>query len=322
MAQQVLNIINQFMAYTPVNGITDNPVLRNFDWSRRIYSIPVDNAQTEVKLLPPNETLEIFSGIVPHNITTAESVELQLLGDSVYRLRVTSAGSFFRNKRAITGLTTCEITLNNQTIAFFDFNTATLNAVVGDTLRCKGYNTKDSNIVWNVVNTGDWVVIGVNGSVLTCKRPLGQPFQAIEESATISNVDLEIFASSGVQIGNSITLEDNFLIYGKQSFIVQDVTPETIDFLSGEPLPVGIITPYIANQITLNNKTKRFLYVESNNSVAIQLNGDTGSNFVVEPITYNDVNQPGFFTKFGAMSACSVKNLTLEPAMITFLMAE
>lgn len=322
MTQQVLNIINQFMAYTPVNGITDNPILRNFDWSRRIYSIPVDNAQTETKTLAPNQSLEIFSGIVSHNITVAEDVVLSLLGDSVYRLSVVGGGSFFKTKKAVSSITTCDISINNQTIANFDFDAATLGAAIGDTLRCKGYNTKDSNTAWNSINTGDWVIIGINGSVLTCKRPIGQTFEAIEETATITGADLEIFSNAGVQVGNSITLEDNFLIYGKQSFIVQDVTSSTINFMSGEPLPVDIVTQYILNKITFNNKTKRFLYVEASNSVAVQLNGDTGSNFVVEPITYNDLQQPGFFTKFGAMSACTVKNLTLESVNVTFLMAE
>lgn len=311
------------MAYTPTNGITDNPVLRNFDWSRRIYSIPVDNAQTENKTLAPGQTLEIFSGIVSHGIVaTTNSVILTLLGDSVYRLSVTMGGSFFRTRRTVSGLTTCGVTINNQTIAVFNFGAASLGASVGDILRCKGFNTKDTNTAWNVVNSGDWVIIAISGSILTCKRPVSEAFKAIEETATITSADMEIFSSTGVQAGNSITLEDNFLVYGKQSFVVQSVTPETIDFLSGEPLPIGITTVYAANQITFNNKTKRFLYIESNGSVAIQLNGDTGVNFVVEPIAYGDVNQPGFFTKFGAVAACSVKNLTLEPAMITFLMAE
>ena len=311
------------MSYNADGGTTDNPALRNFDWTRRMYSIPIENTKNDTIVIPALESVSLFSGYRTHGIIAGDMAELISKGDSIYRLQTLDGTPNFRTKRITSNITSCNITINNHAVAVFDFVGATISAFVGDTIHVKGYNTKDANLAFSPINTGNWLVIGVSGSKLSCRRPIGEEFVGIEEqlATVVDGVDFEIFSPSGVQISDTIKIKD-WLVFGEKTFKVQSVTSSWLEFLSGEALPTNTPSTYESNKLSIYSNSKRFVYLESNQPVAVMFNDSVDQECLIEPVDSADTMLPGFMSKFGSIQSCTIVNKSIEPATVVFCTAE
>lgn len=321
--KKFLTTIQQFMSYSGAQGNTDNPTLKHFDWVRRIYNLSVEKPLSETKTIPPSQTMELFFGYRVITPTTGDIFKIAFLDEdsSTYRLINTSGTSSFRTARTLTGVSDCTITINNGTLAIFDFGSATHTAQIGDILRIKGYNTGDATTPWNPMNTGNWVIIGISGSKFQCVRPTGEQFVAIAETATAISSAVEIFSSAGVQAGDKMLI-DGILMLSLKTYAVKDVTPTAIDFVSAEAIPVEIESPYVANSIQFPFEGKKFIYIETDQEISVRFNGDTGDSNLVVPEKAGEQAYVGTFQKTGPMYQCVIKNRSLNPAQIMVLTAE
>ena len=165
--KNIANIITQILTYSDTVGTTDNPQLRNFDWNRRLSAIPIDNPDHKEIRIPPGESVTLFDGLRSHSLDDTSTVDISNVDGAMYLLSVTAGQpALFRTPRSITPLTDVTVTINNDSVATFEFVGATLTGVVaGDTMRVAGDSTFDDfTFDFNALNSGLWKVIGVSGN--------------------------------------------------------------------------------------------------------------------------------------------------------------
>ena len=107
MDKQILNCISQILAYKGIDGTTDNPSQRAYDWTRKLYSIAILNPKSDSMTIPPGGTLTLFDGTRANPLDNTSVLDLSLLpqSPSLYRLKVTAGTSGFKTKRVLTSVT-------------------------------------------------------------------------------------------------------------------------------------------------------------------------------------------------------------------------
>lgn len=302
-------------------SLNSNPRKRYVDWLSQISGLEVTNPRSDKFELVPGETSTIFSGTRSLGIDNTTEFEITLTDSSLYRItRTAGTQPAFRTNRNLT-LNTEEVTvtLNNNAVATFaldDLSLGTFAAVsVGDWVFIPGPTTGDSTTVFNTLNEGFWVVLA-KGSVnavanksLTLARLTGEDFEAVAETVTLtSNDQLIAFSASGVQRGDTVKISSGFSSITQQSFIITDVTPTWIEFISTSNLPLEEDILPTASGLVIYSDAKRFLRVEADQPCIVRLNGDTGNTNELEPRAPGDETQCGYLEKWGPVWSLVIVN--------------
>lgn len=326
MDRQVLNHISQSLAYRPISGVTDNPSQRSFDWTRKIYSIAVFNPKTSSVTIPSGQSVVLFDGTRPNPLDGTSVLSLSLLTNSpgVYRLSVNSGSTGFKTARSISGVTGCTVSINNGSLANFDFTGATLTGVaVGDILRINGAQNYDTGpFAFNPLNSGSWVIVGIQGTILSCTRPSGIAFQGVNESVASAAADVSIYAQDGVQDGDKIDISGVFSLVSQRVYTVKTATPNFIDFVSTQPLPNENNLTYTFGSVTFYVTAKKFIGIEVNQDAIVRYNDDTGNSNRVSPISPGDMIKVGWIEKWGDTYKCVVVNKSVNPLDVRFFTTE
>lgn len=330
MNQNVLNIITKLLCYSdPV--VTDNPSIRNYDLTRNITSIPVKLPKSETFVLAPSESKTLFNGVVSSSLSVSSVIDNKLISpeNSIYRLSVTSGPAGFRTARSVSGIDEVNITINNNTLAKFDFVGATLTGVqVGDIMRISGHILYDAGpFVFNPLNSGLWVVIGISGTVVTVQRMSGESFYGVTESILPGSgaaSQVLFYSSDGVQKGNKFKVTGTLVSTSHKTYEVLDVTPSWIDFVSTSPIAEEVGLSYVPGTIIFYSASKKLIYIESDQNCVVRFNDDTSDNCIVEPVNnisacYSDF---GYLHKWGETYKCVVVNKSVMPLNLKFISAE
>lgn len=325
MTQHVLNILARLTSYNDA-VTTDNPMLRSFDVTRKIDSVAVSNPVSDNKTLAPGESLTLFDGQVATSVSGASTGDLELASsdNSVYRLSVTGPAGF-RTARSVSGITVCDVTVNNNAVALFDFTGASLGAVqTGDIMRISGTELYDTGpFAFNPLNAGLWVVLGISSGVVTAKRQTGEPFLAVVETvATVNPSDVSFYSSAGVQKGQKISLSAPFSSISQKIFEVLAVTPDMIDFVSADPLPEETGLTLSSTAVIIYKNAKKVVYLETDQDCVLRFNGDTSNNVKVGPVSNGQCQIPGVFLKWGDAYSCILVNQSVNSLHVRYLTAE
>lgn len=317
--KNILNVINSILAYDEPQGNTDNPSKRNVDWSRRYQGLTIGNPKSQSYKIPAGQTLTIFDGmrLNPLDGTSILDIINVAPSESRYRLKVTAGASGFKTARSVTGLDEVFVTTNNNSVATFQFVGATLTSVqVGDIMRVNSASLKESSpYVFNDLNGGLWVVIGIAGDSISVMRETGCDFVGIQEhiiagSGTAN--DVQFYAQDGVMVGDTMDISGTLSVASQRAYKVLDVTPDQIDFISTNPIPEESGLTYILNTITLYSNANKLLYVEADQDCNVLLNGDTSGHNRVKPVGLpGNADTPGYFHMFGVVFKCEIKNRSL-----------
>lgn len=321
-----LNITNALLAYQDQIA-TNNPQLRDFDYTRRLDALQVANPSSGSRTLAPGEAYTLFDGSVSTGLDGGTSViAIALLSgqDARYRLSVTSGPAGFRTARSPSAIVACTVAVNNNATATFDFTGATLTGiVVGDIMRIKGAVLYDTApYAFNPLNAGLWKIIGVAGTVITAIRPDNDAFSAVVETVATATADVQFYSAAGVQVGNKFDVVDSLSEVSRRTYVVADVTPTTIDFVSAVQLPEESGVTYIASSINFYNNAKRMVYIETDQDAAVRLNGASGDHNRIVPIIAGDPKCPGYFNKWGDTFSAVVVNKSVNPLRLQYLTAE
>lgn len=323
---EILNLTIQLLAYSDYTGQTDNPTMRSFDWTRRFSGLSISDGKSNKATIAPGESLTLFDGVVSHGLTTSSVLDLLLLSQesSRYRMSVTSGPSGFRTPRSPSGIVNCTVTINNNAMATFDFTGATLTGiVVGDTMRIKGSALYDTApFVFSSINSGLWKIIGVQGTKVYCIRPTGISFSGIGEVVSAVSGDVMFFSSSGVQAGDKIKISGTFSPVTQKTFVVMDVTPTTLDIMSAESLPDETGLTYVASSVDIYSESKRLLYIESDQDVAVRINTDASDNEMINPIEAGKPCMVGVFMKWGNTYKCVLVNKSINTSNVLWITGE
>lgn len=322
-----LNFITRLLCYNDA-FTTDNPNLRVVDWTRQVSNIAVCNPKSDSYSIPAMGSLTVFNGSRTLGLTpTSSLITLSYLSpsNSIYKLSCTDPA--FGTPYATSGVTGCNVTINNNSVASFDFGSADLTAVpVGAYMRINGAANYDTApYAFSSLNAGYWVIIAITGSVLQCIRPSGQNFVATAENPSSVASDVQFFAQP---TSSTVNPDDTFAISGTLSlasfgnYAVLEATPYFITFVSAQPLPTQSSVPYVASTFNVYSSAKNYVYLECDQNAAVQANADTSSNSVVNPIAVGDPSQPGVYFKIGKTYSLVIKNLSLTTLNVKAFFAE
>jgi hypothetical protein len=280
----MIDIHSVIVVYGDSEAGTTNPQRRYVDWTRHLSGVSVSQPTVREYVAQPGELLSVFSGSRTISVdgTTAFSLALNAMKPSVYRMTATGGTApGFRTTRAGAGAAgnTVTVAVNNNATATFTLSGSTFSGIqVGDQLYVPSATAGDGAGLnpFNPNNAGFWVVLSVSSTVLTCKRRVGEDFSGAAEVVTLVGA-LQVFSSSGVQVGDNLEINSGFNTLTQRSFVVSEVTDVWVEFVSTDALPLETgITPG-ATGITFYSDCKRFLRVEVDQEAVLRLNGDTGN---------------------------------------------
>lgn len=320
----ILNIITQLLAYSDAT-VSDNPQLRNIDWTRRISGIAISKPEFDTRVIAPGESHTIFDGSRTTSLSGSSVLEIELLSPSEnrYRVTATSGPSGFRTARSVSGIVGAVVTVNNNSVATFAFSGATLTGViVGDILRVKGQVTNDTGpFAFSPTNAGLWKIIGVSGSTVQAVRLVGQSFSGVNETVATATADVSFYSSSGVQVGDTVDITGTFSMATHRAYQISDVTPDTFDLVSAMPLPEETVT-YVSGSIAFYVGAKKLVYVEVDQDAVVRFNEDESDNNRVNPIIAGESSLVGYLHKYGTSYRVVLINKSINSLNVKYFLAE
>lgn len=304
------------------------PLRRFVDWKHQIQALSVENPDGGHEYqVEPGDEVTIFDGTraLGSDGTTVWSLELSPLDPSRYRLtRTSGAAPAFRTARS-TALFPGSVTVtvqNNQTAVLTSSLGAVFGAVVaGDTVLLLGASTGDTAGPFDAMNEGLWLVLAASTTQLTLRRPVGSVFSAVTETVVLAdNAHLLAYSNAGVQVGDKLALSAGFAPAALHAYEVLAVTPSWVEFASS--LPLAEESGVTAAGVAVYSAAKRYVYVETDQEVALKFNGNALATDVLEPVAPGDAAQRGPFEKFGTAYSLSILNLSTATAKLVVITAE
>lgn len=340
-----LNVVSRILAFADVSP-NSNPQRRLVDWSRNLLSIPVSRPLNQIIELEPLEEVQVFSGTRTLAYDgTSEFVLASLQGSpNIYRLTWDGTGTapVFRTDRtpyilnqsagasggpnfgyiAITPQANQTVLVTNPDCDGIPISTWA-GVQVGDNVYLPGVTTGDT-AVFDSMNEGLWIVLGVTSTQLTLGRIPGTVYSA----STTNDIQIiydasafQVFSSSGVQVGDTLDLISGFSSQALRSYEIVSVTPIRVDFISSLPLAGQTVIPGL-NSFNIYSSMKKFIGIETDQEISLKLNGNTDETCRVEPILANCGDKVGLFAKFGTVYSLSLCNRSTSVATVTLISTE
>ena len=269
-----------------------NPQLRHADWNRLQMSLPCSKATSQAYTLLPAESVTVIDGsrALTADATTQIALTTSTLSDDRYRMTWTATGTNpgFRTNRAFAAATyTLAVVLNtNGSITISSGAGPNYAAVVvGDTVLIPGVTTGDVVGPFDTLNEGYWTVLTKTSGSMTLVRPTGDAFTAAAQPAVAvtSNSQIQVMSSAGIQVGDTIEISGGFSTSAWHSCTVLSVAAVSIDIQSSTALGAETVLLGSTTAMLAYRDAKKLVYVESDQEVAVQVNGDTGQTQRVEP---------------------------------------
>ena len=196
---------------------------------------------------------------------------------------------------------------------------------IGDQVFIPGVTTGDE-AVFDPMNEGLWVVLGISSDhkVLTLGRITGTVYSA-STSINTSDIDyvseFQVFSSSGVQIEDTLDLVSGFSSQALRSYGITCVTPTYIEFRSSLPLSSEALVPGVGS-FNVYSSQKSFISIETDQEIAVKLNGNTSETDRVSPILASEGGFVGVYSKFGTVYSLLLCNRSTAVATVTLISAE
>jgi hypothetical protein len=244
--------------------------------------------------------------------TTQLALSLSPLSPDRYRLKWTTVGTnpAFRVERAF-GASGNALTFtvnSNATVTVTGAGPTYTNVTVGDTVLIPGLTTGEASAgPFNFLNVGYWTVLGRTSSSLTLARPSGEGFSATAEVVTPGADQFLVFASAGVQVGDTLELSAVFAASALRPYTILAVAPKWVDLQTSTPIAAETAIPTAAG-VAVYSEVRTWTYVDTDQRVAVRYNGETTSTNDVEPIEAATKGKTGFSLKRGRAWKCVVVN--------------
>jgi hypothetical protein len=327
--QSSLTLIGTVIAYDDVSA-TSNPTKLRINRSVSVNNIPVENAGTYPGLmLAPGESRVVIDGTRTTTLdnTTAFDLALSPLDPTRYRATWTGGTDPTLRTARVVSTNTKQLTLSvaaNLTLTVTDSVHSPFGAVqVGDQVFIPGTTTGDTAGPFNMMNEGLWYVLTASAAAITLTRAPGTVFSGIPEVVTPSSDDqFLVFSAVGVQVGDTVDISAGFAATSRHAYEIVSVTSKWIEFTSTIPLgSESGVTPDAAGFIVYT-AAKRFLWLETDQEIAVRLNGDTGNTNRVTPWLAGDPTLIGRYEKVGIAWKVEIANLSNTTANVLLASAE
>jgi hypothetical protein len=320
----ILNYLNAYEDASPSNA----PNRSFFRWTRDIKSIFCNNPTSLDLTLAPGETRELFSGMrtLTQDGTTQYSISLVPMTTTEYQLTWSGGTNpTFRTARTTGANSSTEVTVTvNSTVVTFTstvgtpFNLISGGVVVGDYVIIGNQ--------FNPSNQGTWQIISMTNTSFSVVNDLGVAEGPISLGVGYAT-QVQIFSAAGVQVGDTLVISGGFSPVTQGSYTITAVSSTYLQFSSVNPLPTE--GPITTEDITIYFLAKKLVYMESDQDVALTINGVSGV-YAINPLltcecaSNRTLNQytPGMFMQTSTIYSLSITNTSINTANVFFASVE
>ena len=302
--------INAYKDKTPTN----NPTKSHFKWTLDSQSSEINEPESKEIELKAGETLELFSGLIniSDDNTTTYDLALKAGTSNTYRLSYNSGTApEFRAQRTTGADATTEVSvsINGPLMKLESTGGTPFNIVanVGDTVRIGS--------AFNIANQGKFKILSLDATSITVENSVS----VVENSIVLANFadDVNIYSTDGIQVGEEAIISSGFNSLTFGSYEITDVNPEYIEIYSIKSLAEEIS---INTQVQIRNSSKSFIYIESDKSLSISIDGSDGGT--VDPLTCGTKINKGVYLKTGKSFAASITNKSQDVASVFYALGE
>lgn len=316
-----LNLLVHLNGYQDTNA-SNNPSQNNFKWQRDLQGVNISEPASKSLSLPAGQSISLFTGSVSTSAdnSTAWNIALKAGTSQTYVISKASGTSpAFRAARTSGADATTQITVtkNANLLTFASVGGTALNLITG------GVTVTDEvriGSLFNPTNQGKFKILARNSTSFTIENPSGQVEGPITLTSDFAN-QIMIFGSNGVQVGDKVDLIAGFSLVSLGTYDITDVSPDSIEIYSINALPTESAISNNPSALMVYRDAKNFVYVESDQSLTIQIDGSSAPN-KLEPMTAGSTLVPGVFMSSASMKSLIVTNTSLETATIFYITAE
>ncbi len=262
--------------------------------------------------LSPSESKTIFDGArtLDHDNTTQYSLTKKPLVSNTYVLEcVAGAQPEFRIAKNSGADATTEITVskNGTLITLQSTDGTNLNLIAN------GVNVGDLvslGSAFNATNQGVFKILSITATSLSLENASGSE-EIVVLGASFAQ-ELEIFSSSGVQVGDTVKISGGFSPVSRESFEITAVYPDRIELFSPKTLPEELNV--LTDSINIYSSAKKFIYIESSDKLTLTINGT--SQVTIEPFVEVSGNKPGMYFQKSTIWSLSCNNDSINTATV------
>ena len=320
-----LNINSSAVAFQD-QVLTNNPLLRSFDWNRRLNNIQIASPEARTFTIPGRQMLTLFNSARATTIDGTTTFAIKYLADSTYRFSWTGGTNpSLATDQALTfGATNFTVTVaSNQVVTITALSGSPFAAITaGATLYINGPSDVTTP-KFSVLNSGYWNVANATSTILTLVRPRNVSFQGIAESvvgATGAN-DMIAFVPTTVQVGDKMRVSAGFAVDTRQTYEVTEVTSDWVKVVSTLPLPdETAIVPTATGMVFY--LAKRFTRIEVDQRANVYFNGAGDQAQELDPWVAGDATQVAWQERVGPVWTVLIYNLSQVPMTVNCFSCE
>jgi hypothetical protein len=320
-----LNINSSAVAFQD-QVLTNNPLLKNFDWNRRLNNIQVSSPEARTFTVPGRQMITLFNSARATTIDATTLFSIKYINSGTYRFAwIGGTNPSLAIDQALTfGATNFTVVqASNQVVTLTALSGTPFSAVTaGATLYINGANDV-STPKFNVLNSGYWNVTTASPAVLTMVRPQGVSYSAMDETITAATGanDMVAFVPTTVQVGDKVRISAGFAVSTRQTYEVTEVTSDWFKVVSSLPLPdETAITPTATGMVFY--LAKRFTRIEVNQRANVYYNGAGDQAQELEPWVSGDAAQMAWQERVGPVWSILVYNLSQVPMTVNIFSCE
>ena len=309
-----MNVLVYLNAYKDSNP-SNNPSMNNFKWQRELQGLSADKPQSLEFTLAPGESRTMFNGQRANSSDGTTEFDISLKAGSTYELKNTAGTSpSFRTLRSIGSDATTEITVTKsgslmtiQATGGTIFSTTSV--VVGDEISVGN--------LFNSANQGRFKILSKTADSVTVENSSATAEGPIVLGSEFTD-QIRIYSASGVQKGDKIKLGAGFSLNSQATYEVTGVQDNLIEFFSAGVLAEQ--SALLAPSVVVYSSAKKLVYVETDEAVAVSVNGVSESK--IEPFIEGNNSLPGMLLKRSTMWEMVITNDGTDMATLYFVSIE
>lgn len=316
--------LNAYGDRTPSN----NPSQNFFKWNRSLNSLSVDNPTSLEFSLAPGESKTLFNGsrTLTQDGTTQYSIAPVVGKTSTYQLTwVGGTAPQFRTSRVSGANATTQVTVTqNGPVTTFTSTGGTLfsliagGVIVGDFVRI--------GTLFNALNQGERQIIARTATSFSVANADGAAEGPITLGAGFA-AQIDIYSAIGVQAGDILQISGGFSLVTQGSYVITSVSDIFVQFSSTATLPTETVT---TQAISIYSNAKTFIYLESDNTCSLIVNGNAIGNIQPFPVNAccsansgsSNFSTPGIFMLSSVVYSLTITNNGTSSANLFLAAAE
>lgn len=320
--QQFINVLVNILTYSDTQQ-SNNPKLRDMDYARKLIGISTENSFDRRLIVPPSSSIVVATTARALSQDATTQYQVVLYSGNTFRWTYTAGTNpVLKTQRTLTYDATTEfnVTRNGDVVKYqwngvgADPDFIANGVISGDTLHVEASGN------FNALNEITLPIVGVGANYIEVLNDSGVAETGIAAGGLVGGIyiPIDIFASSGVQIGDEVKISSSaFNIENQGIFTITAVTSQYFELDNGNPgVPEGPFAIGDADSVVFYPSIFKWCYVESDQKVSVRINADVSNNVEIEPISAGDPDQIGVYLQRGGVWKIVIANNGTTPANI------